>query len=237
LLTNGLISGNTLKRLGTQAQGLLFKFVEWTIYAVAVLTSYFLGSIPTGYLFAKWKGIDIRTVGSGNIGATNAFRVLGKRVGTIVLLVDALKGFLACVGIGGLCSFWLGNVGSQRISRESIMLLSGVCSILGHNFTCWLRFKGGKGVATSAGVLLALTPLALALTFVIWLVVFKVSRYVSLASIVAAIVMPVIVAVTGSPRPTVLAMTFLGLLAIYKHRSNFKRLLDGTENKVGSGKK
>src|SRR5688500_12618010 len=116
------------------------------------------------------------------------------------------------------------------------MVICGASSILGHNFTCWLKFKGGKGIATRAGVLLALALLALLITLGSWLVVFKISKYVSLASIVAAIVMPVAVWLTGAAMPTVYTMIALGLLAIYKHRGNIQRLLNGTENKIGTKK-
>src|SRR5437660_2247625 len=124
-------------------------------YIVTVLGAYLLGSIPTGFLVAKAKHVDIRTVGSGNIGATNVFRYLGIPAGICVLLADALKGWLAVAVAANL----LGEVfypGAGEQSRECLRILAGLSVVLGHNYTCWLYFKGGKGIATSVGVLLAL---------------------------------------------------------------------------------
>ena len=130
------------------------------------MAAYLLGSIPTGFLVARAKGIDIRTVGSGNIGATNAMRVLGKPAGIFVLLMDALKGYAACV-CGFAVHFQLLThipdlpMPSRARDRDTFAIIAGIFAVLGHNYTCWLKFKGGKGIATSAGVYLALAPLAL----------------------------------------------------------------------------
>jgi len=196
-----------------------------------VILSYLLGSIPTGYLMAKAKGIDIRSVGSGNIGATNVFRALGKVPGIITLAVDCVKGLVAVLIVPNLVMrlFNLDSVGSTPI-------ICALCVILGHNYTCWLKFKGGKGIATSAGAFLALVPIALVICFGLWLVVFGISRYVSLASIAAAVALPVFVFFTKSvpnespPLIFYLALV-LSLLAIWKHRSNIQRLLNGTEHR------
>jgi len=126
-------------------------------YIVTVVAAYLLGSIPTGFLVAKAKGIDIRTVGSGNIGATNVFRALGIPAGVAVLLVDALKGWVAVVLVSRAVYHWI-LPGSDVQEREWLAICAGLSAILGHNYTCWLHFKGGKGIATSAGVLLALVP-------------------------------------------------------------------------------
>src|SRR5215471_8299879 len=147
--------------------------------------SYLLGSIPTGFLVAKARGIDIRTVGSGNIGATNVFRFLGKPAGIFVLFADALKGWLAVVVVTRVVTMILHLPGDQ-MTQEWLAICAGVCAILGHNFTCWLRFKGGKGIATSAGVLTALVPWSLLIILAVWLVVFAVIRYVSVASMAAS---------------------------------------------------
>src|SRR4026209_2673463 len=123
----------------------------------ATLGAYLLGSIPTGYLVAKARGIDIRKVGSGNIGATNVFRVLGKPAGIFVLMVDASKGFVACYFVGPLAYRWLaGPLANDSTTHEFLKITGGFLAILGHNYTCWLKFKGGKGIATSAGVILGL---------------------------------------------------------------------------------
>lgn len=196
-----------------------------TGYLLTAILAYFIGSIPTGYLFGRARGVDIRTTGSGNIGATNVFRTLGKTAGISVLLIDAVKGFLPT-------KFLL--IGATPETREYHSMVAGLFAILGHNYTCWLRFKGGKGIATSAGVLIALVPLGLLITLGAWLMVFAISRYVSLASVFAAFVLPFAVwAVERSPRMIILC-TVLSLLAIYKHRANIQRLLAGTEHRFGA---
>lgn len=195
-------------------------------YLVTAVLAYLLGSIPTGYLFARAHGIDIRTVGSGNIGATNAFRVLGKKIGVTVLLLDALKGYLACRFL---------QVG-QGAPDDYHAMTAGFSAILGHNYTCWLKFKGGKGIATSAGVLLYLVPVGLGIAFAVWAVVFATSRYVSLASLAAAFCLPFGVWLSGASSRLVGLTAILGALAIFKHKANIKRLLNGTENRIG-GKK
>ena len=201
-------------------------------YIAAGLGAYFVGSIPTGFLVAKAKGVDIRTVGSGNIGATNVFRILGKGAGIFVLLFDAFKGAApvmwlsqACLKIdGGANLMWL-------------QIICGICAILGHNYTCWLKFKGGKGIATSAGAFLALTPKPLGIAFLTWVIVFALSRYVSLASIAAAVALPLAAWILPYSLPMKVITTVIGALAIYKHQANIRRLLDGTENRIGSKKK
>ncbi|MEW6303474.1 MAG: glycerol-3-phosphate 1-O-acyltransferase PlsY [Verrucomicrobiota bacterium] len=206
-------------------------------HVATAVAGYLLGSIPTGFLVAKAKGVDIRSVGSGNIGATNVFRILGKGAGTFVLLVDALKGFLACGLVANLAYQVLGiPEGLPGAAREYLSITGGVAAILGHNYTCWLGFKGGKGIATSAGVLLALVPLAFVFALGTWLLVFAVSLYVSVASIAAALVLP-FATWYASYSPTMIAITtFMSALAIYKHRTNIQRLLNGTENRIGSPK-
>ncbi len=196
-------------------------------YIATAILAYLLGSIPTGFLVARSRGIDIRTVGSGNIGATNAFRMLGKPAGTLVLLGDALKGFIACTGI---------SFASEVSGQEFHAMVAGLFVILGHNYTCWLKFKGGKGIATTAGVLLALVPLGLLLALAVWLITFVLSRYVSLASIATALCLPFAVWLTRSSPSLVLLMAIFSSLAIYKHRANIQRLLNGTEHRFGAKK-
>jgi glycerol-3-phosphate acyltransferase PlsY len=201
-------------------------------YILVVLIAYLLGSIPTGFLVAKARGVDIRTVGSGNIGATNVFRILGKSAGTFVLLADAAKGWVAVFVVAKLFAGWL-YPAAGPLARDWSAICAGVAAILGHNYTCWLHFKGGKGIATSAGVLVALVPLPLIIILAIWTVVFALSRYVSLASISAAFALPFAAWVIGESTAITLVTAALAVLAIYKHRANIQRLLRGTENRIG----
>ena len=204
-------------------------------YILVVLVAYLLGSIPTGFLVARARGVDIRVVGSGNIGATNVFRILGKAAGGFVLVVDAAKGWLAVFLVAKLVSGWFyPEAGS--LAREWFALCAGVAAILGHNYTCWLHFKGGKGIATSAGVLVALVPVPLLIILGIWIIVFALSRYVSLASISAAFALPFAAWARGESRTIILVTAALAALAIYKHKANIQRLINGTENRIG-GKK
>ena len=191
--------------------------------ALVALGAYLLGSIPTGLLVARTRGIDIRKVGSGNIGATNVFRSVSKPLGILVFIGDFLKGLIpALVG--------------QHFGGPGGALALGFCAIAGHNWPVFLKFKGGKGVATSAGVLLGLAPAALGVGFVAWLITFLVSRYVSLASMAAAIGTVAggwyfYVGQTGSGWLLPTALSVLGALVIWKHRSNIQRLLAGTEHR------
>jgi len=201
-------------------------------YILASLAGYLLGSIPTGFVVARARGVDIRTVGSGNIGATNVFRILGVPAGVFVLLVDALKGWLAV---------WLAPALLQAVMAASpdasqvvqVRVLAGIAAVLGHNYTCWLKFKGGKGIATSAGVLVALVPSALLVALVVFAFVLVISRYVSLASMLAAFTLPFAVAFFRYSTLLLVITALLAILAIYKHKANISRLLKGTENRVG----
>ena len=211
--------------------------MELLSYIVTALVAYLLGSIPTGYLVAKSRGVDIRTVGSGNIGATNVFRILGKPAGIFVLVVDALKGFVACRFVGLLAHNLLtGSLEDDSATDEFLKIAGGLFAILGHNYTCWLKFKGGKGIATSAGVTLALLPLALGISFGVWWLLFAVTRYVSVASIGAAFVLPFGAWIVGHSGRMIVVAAAVSALAIYKHRANIQRLLNGTENRVGKKK-
>ena len=204
-------------------------------YSLTSLAAYLLGSIPTGFLVGKARGIDIRSLGSGNIGATNVFRYLGKPAGVFVLLADAAKGWLAVAVIARLMYGWF-YPGANQSAYEGLQITAGLSAILGHNYTCWLHFKGGKGIATSAGVLIALVPWPLLIILAIWIVVFALTRYVSLASIAAAIALPFASLLTGQSLTLIIVTGLMGALAIYKHKTNIKRLLDGTENRIGSKK-
>lgn len=198
---------------------------------LAALGAFLLGSIPTGYLVARAKGVDIRQHGSGNIGATNVFRTLGKPLGVLVFFIDALKGFGAV---------WLASHFGEAGPWTGIV--AAVAAIAGHNYTPWLGCKGGKGIATSAGVLLALMPWAVLAIALVWIVVFKVSRYVSLASICAAAALPLAVgalwfAGCGGNGPLLAFALLISALAIWRHRSNIERLRAGTESRFEGKKK
>jgi len=198
---------------------------------VVALTAYLLGSIPTGFLFAKARGLDIRTVGSGNIGATNVFRSLGKPAGIAVLALDGLKGYLACTVLVRSVAQAFGAAPGVA-DREGLAIIAGIAAILGHNYTCWLGFKGGKGIATSAGVLISLLPWPFLIILGVWIVVFCLSRYVSLASVSAAVVLPFATGLTGKSPLMIGVAASMSALAIYKHRSNIQRLVRGSENRV-----
>ncbi len=191
-----------------------------TTIIIFAFFSYLIGSIPFGLLLAKTKGIDIRKQGSGNIGATNVLRCLGKPLGITCFVLDVLKGFAP--------AFFFAQL--SGITAE-FGILFGAAAILGHNFPVFLEFKGGKGVATSAGVLLGVAPLAVGIGLLTWGIVFYVSGYVSLGSILAAVAVIITGWVAGYGIVIALALTLLGGLAIYRHRANIQRLMNGTENK------
>jgi glycerol-3-phosphate acyltransferase PlsY len=213
---------------------------------LTALAAYLLGSIPTGFLVAKAKGIDIRAAGSGNIGAANAMRVLGKPAGIFVLLMDALKGYAACAFLAPHIFDWLAPHYSglfvyfhnEPVELQTrFYLVAGIFAVLGHNYTCWLKFKGGKGIATMTGVYLVLAPWAVLIAFVVFIFAVLVTRYISVGSISAAVALPATVWIM-TPNNLLLGIvtTALGALAIYKHKSNIKRLMAGTENRLGKKK-
>jgi glycerol-3-phosphate acyltransferase PlsY len=220
------------------------------------LVAFLLGSIPFGLIIARLKGINIREHGSGNIGATNVLRVVGKKYGITCLILDALKGFIP-VAIAtnliqihgrpiqvplGLPESWaLILPAAEAVKAQSVHILSALAAVLGHNYSPWVGFKGGKGIATSAGVLLALMPFAVLLLVVVFLVVFLTTRYVSLASILTAAVLPLLT-LWGSwhhgriqdgtwNKPLFIFTVVIAILAIWKHRTNIQRLRDGTEHR------
>jgi acyl phosphate:glycerol-3-phosphate acyltransferase len=199
-------------------------------FAAVALLSYLLGSIPAGYLAGRLAGIDIRKAGSGNIGATNVTRTLGRRYGYPVFVVDFAKGALAvCVSI------LLGRQAEPKpTSTEIYGIVAAICCVLGHVFPVWLGFKGGKGVATSAGALFGLMPLAAAIGVGLWVIIFEVTRYVSLASVATAILLPLtVLGLTHAGRTDGMALFYftlcLAAVVIFRHRSNLSRLLRGTE--------
>jgi acyl phosphate:glycerol-3-phosphate acyltransferase len=205
--------------------------VSVVAYVLSSVVGYLLGSIPTGFLMGTARGIDIRTVGSGNIGATNVFRHLGVPAGIFVLLADALKGWVAVILAKELFYVWF-TPGAGLLAREWLGLIAGLSAVLGHNFTCWLHFKGGKGIATSAGVLIALVPSALLIVLGIWILLFVLTRYVSLASIMASAALPLATWLTKGSLTMISLTAAMAALAIYKHKANIQRLLKGTEHRI-----
>jgi glycerol-3-phosphate acyltransferase PlsY len=197
------------------------------IFMGCAVACYFLGSIPTGFLWAKARGIDIRKVGSGNIGATNVMRALGKGPGLAVLLLDAAKGFLPVYAAPRLF---------PNVDHRTLQITCCIFVIAGHNWTCWLKFKGGKGVATSSGALLAFLPVPFLCAFGVWAIIFAIWRYVSLASIVAAVAMPIATLLHEKDMTTFVFTAALAAIVIYKHKPNIQRLLAGTENRIGTRK-
>lgn len=212
-----------------------------TIPVAAVLLvafAYFCGALPFGYLAGKLKGIDIRQHGSGNIGATNVLRVLGKGIGIPVFILDMLKGLLPTL----LAAYVMRQSGTSENVAALVSVFAAAASVLGHNYTFWLGFKGGKGIATSTGALLGLTPLALLIVLLIWIITFYITRYVALASVVAAMALPMAMAGLmtwqGTWNHVLLGFGIvMGVLAVVRHRSNIKRLMAGTENRFERKKK
>ncbi len=219
-----------------------------------ILFAFLLGSIPFGLLIAKSQGINIREHGSGNIGATNVLRVVGKKFGISCFFLDFFKGFIPVLLSINLISFeghsaiiplaLLNDFGvtlDSRMNVQVLHILTALCSILGHNYSPWVGFKGGKGIATSAGALIPLAPFGVLALLVVWFLTFQITRYVSLASIVAAAALPLMI-LFGSwkhgkfpngdwNQPLFIFSLFIAVMAIWKHRSNIKNLLNGSESK------
>ncbi|MBA2744179.1 MAG: glycerol-3-phosphate 1-O-acyltransferase PlsY [Chthoniobacterales bacterium] len=201
-----------------------------TLLVVAV--GYLFGSIPNGYIAGRIAGIDVRQHGSGNIGATNVLRVLGKKWGFAVFFLDALKGFVAV----RIALLLVSRVPGAADYAEFYAILAAAVCVFGHSFPVWLRFKGGKGVATSAGAIFGVMPIAAVAIFLVWLLVFQITRYVSVASVMAAVALPVVVAVlvrSGRTQGMVLLYFSMAMTAmvVWRHRSNFARLRTGTEQR------
>lgn len=188
-------------------------------FALSLIASYLIGSIPFGYIVARLKGVDIRRHGSGNIGATNVWRTIGPGFGILVLALDALKGAAAVI-IG------------KSTGMEGAELLAGMAAILGHAFPIYLGFKGGKIIATAAGVMLALAPPVLLIVFLVFSFTVLVFRYVSLGSVVAAISLPVVMFLFDYNWMYILFSLVVCLTAVLKHIPNIKRLVQGTESKI-----
>jgi glycerol-3-phosphate acyltransferase PlsY len=202
--------------------------LEWA----APVAAYLLGSIPFGLVLVRmFKGIDLRSVGSGNIGATNARRAGGKPIGYAVFALDVLKGFAP--------AFWLAPAlaaGPERVL--SLQVICGALAVLGHCFPLYLMFKGGKAVSTGCGALLALDPLSVLIGGVVWLIALYGLRYTGLASILMGLAFPIAVVARGAAPdgPVAVGAMLLALLIVVRHRSNIRRMLAGTEPKIGADK-
>jgi glycerol-3-phosphate acyltransferase PlsY len=207
--------------------------MPFTIYLVAAVSGYLLGSIPFGYLLMRvFRKEDIRQKGSGNIGATNVIRSGAKGLGAVTFLLDVLKGYCAVF----LCEMIVVRMSVAPAVRMNAVALAALTAILGHIYTIWLGFRGGKGVATAFGVFLALDPLAALAGLGVFMVVFALSRYVSLGSILSAVAFPVFATlIPHAPRtPWSSAVLFLiPLIVIAKHHQNIARLVSGTEYRFG----
>lgn len=231
----------------------------FTLWLIPIF-AFFLGSIPFGLLIAKSRGIDIRQHGSGNIGATNVLRIVGKKYGITCFILDFLKGLIPALLGYNLYTFTGADstmaidflrsnafdLGDNQFKAQSLQVFTGLCAILGHNYSPWVNFKGGKGIATSAGVLIPFAPFALPILILIFYLTFKITKYVSVASMVGASSLPLLV-VYGSwkhgkldagtwNKPLLIFSIFIALMAIWKHRSNIKNILNGTEYKFNSKK-
>lgn len=192
---------------------------------IAIIIAYLLGSIPFGYLIVLFtKGSDIRKTGSGGTGATNVSRRAGKLAGVVTLLLDAAKGATAI-----LIARWLLDVPSFETNLP--VALSGIAVMVGHVFPIWLRFRGGKGVATGVGVFLTMTPLIVLFASTVFFIVVLLTRYVSLGSITAAITIPIFVPLFYQSSALLVASITGAALIVFAHRANISRLLSGTENK------
>jgi len=191
------------------------------LFVIAAVTGYVLGSLPFGWLVARARGVNIFEVGSKSSGATNVRRMVGPGAGYTVVALDAFKGAVAS---GWPILAW---------HTEALGVVGLVCAVIGHSFSCFTRFRGGKGVATAAGGFLVLMPTVILIALIVWTVVLYSTRYVSFASIVAAAATPVAAYLVGeSPLITIVALV-VGGVVIVRHRSNIVRLRHGTENKIG----
>jgi acyl phosphate:glycerol-3-phosphate acyltransferase len=206
--------------------------MELSVKIVFLVLSYVIGAFPTAFIIGKFvKKIDIREHGSGNVGATNVFRVVGKKWGILVLVIDILKGVLAVLLWQPVCDL----VGGPELSRR-FLFICGIIAILGHNWTIFLNFKGGKGVATTLGVLLGLFPFSVSIAAAVAFTLIGITHYVSIGSVVGALLFPVIFAIENHTMPDftffMVVICVIALMIVVKHKSNIKRLLKGEEHKA-----
>ena len=197
--------------------------MQTMLQIACIILSYLIGAVPFGLFFGKMlSNIDVRSVGSGNIGATNVLRAAGKKAAVLTLLADCLKGVLPVLAVKFI------------FQDDTITCLSGAAAVLGHNYPIYLAFKGGKGVATSFGVILAVTPLIGLACLTVWLILALIWHYSSLSALIAFALFPVLtfIAYNGS-RPIGLLSLFVFGMIYYRHRENIRRLIAGTEPKIG----
>ena len=188
---------------------------------LAVAFAYLIGSVPFAFLLARRRGVDLRHIGSGNLGAANVLRTLGASPAVLVMLLDGLKGSVAVLAAQAMTSGAVAPV------------VAGVASMLGHIFPVWLKFRGGKGVATAAGAFGVLAPGAVAIAAGVFVLTIWITRFISAGSLVAAVVLVISAAVTGSSRAVVVGATGVAAIIVYRHRTNLVRLAAGTERRVG----
>jgi acyl phosphate:glycerol-3-phosphate acyltransferase len=207
-----------------------------TYYLISAICAYLLGSIPTAVWIGKARyGIDVREHGSKNAGATNTFRVLGKKPGIVVLLIDVAKGALAVSIPLIILHFTSDSLSDQQ---DSLQIVAAIFAVLGHIFPLFAGFRGGKGVATSLGIIIGMQPLSAAICFGVFLIVFVVSKFVSLGAIVASVCFPIIVYLLHPDAVQMQIFSFiLGTAVILAHRKNIKRLIKGEESKMNLFKK
>lgn len=204
-----------------------------TVIALFVLGAYLIGGIPFGFLIGKMRGVDVRTVGSKNIGATNVYRTVGHKWGFLAFFCDFLKGLLPT-----LAAVLFAKNHKEVAAFADLAVWTGLACVVGHTLTPYMKFKGGKGVATAFGMLMALVPWLVSAAFALFVVTVWISHYISLGSCLAAAFLAVMIWVPtplASPPPTLalkIVMTVLGLFVIYKHKSNIARLAKGCENKI-----
>lgn len=191
-------------------------------WVALLLAAYLLGSVPYGYIVGRIRGLDVRQHGSGNIGASNVMRLLGVPAGILVLLLDASKGYLG-VAMMRMAGF----------DMPELLLLAGLCAVAGHTWSVFLRFRGGRGVASSLGVVIALAPTVAGIAFLSWVIVLVLTRYISLASVIAGAVLPIAMILLKQPGVYILGGFVIFILDVYRHVPNFRRLMAGTEPKIG----
>ncbi|NMB45523.1 MAG: glycerol-3-phosphate 1-O-acyltransferase PlsY [Firmicutes bacterium] len=188
---------------------------------LAILASYLIGSIPFGLIIGKiWANLDVREFGSGNIGTSNVLRTVGPAAAIVVFALDVGKGAVAV---------YLGSLAGAEFTK----IMAGVAAIAGHNWPIYLKFKGGKGIATSLGAVISLTPAIALILLGLWIIMVGITRYISLASLAAAVLFPIFLIISRASTTYILAGIVISVFAIYRHRTNIQRLLSGTEHKIG----
>lgn len=202
--------------------------VSFFVFILSCLIAYLIGSVPTGFLMTKiFVGADIRNAGSRNVGATNVYRVAGKLPGLLTLIIDIVKGIIVVTLVADFFYTYLPNV--DYVFYKTLL---GLIAILGHIYSVFLKFKGGKGVATTIGVTAAIAPLVLLISLAVWLIVFITTNYVSLGSLAFGIALPISALVFDQPFYVVIFCVILCIMNTYKHKDNIKRLLKREENKT-----